>query len=409
MKPTFKSASLVTAAIAVVFSTVHLSAQDQPAGMSEASPRLQDDALHRPTHLGTLEKGDKITGMEIKDLGGNKLGKVKDLAMDLPNGRIVAVIVQTGRFTGMDAKTVVLPPQLFSCDATHKNLDANLDRDQIKTVEEFDESRWDENFTGPRVAGVYQQYEVRPYFNFEGAPAPTVSPRVAAASPALQPVELGRVERWSKLNGMEVKNLQGETIGKVDNALLDLPAGRVVELIISSGEFLGMRGELSAVPPAAFHFNSERNVLELDATRDSLQAAPHFTANEWPEQRSEYVSGVYRSYHVEPWFTAETDNTAMNARDRGDNKVTPMDQGNSRTDVEITRSIRREIMARKDLSVNAHNVKIITRDGQVTLRGPVDSEDEKRAVIQIARGVVVSPAGLDDQLDVGGRHASSDK
>ncbi len=240
-------------------------------------------------------------------------------------------------------------------------------------------------------------------------PAPTVSPRVAAASPALQAVELGRVERWSKLKGMDVKNLQGETIGKVDNALLDLPAGRVVELIISSGDFLGLRDELSAIPPAAFHFNSERNILELDATRDSLLAAPHFAANEWPEQRSEYVSGIYRSYHVEPWFTAENDNTALNARDRGDNQVTPMDQGNSRTDVEITRSIRKEIMARKDLSVNAHNIKIITRDGQVTLRGPLDSEDEKRTVIQIARGVVVSPAGLDDQLDVGGRHATPDK
>ena len=55
-------------------------------------------------------------------------------------------------------------------------------------------------------------------------------------------------------------------------------------------------------------------------------------------------------------------------------------QSNAKSDRELTRKIRQELMKDKDLSTYAHNVKVITKDGAVTLRGPVRSEDEKKAV-----------------------------
>lgn len=78
------------------------------------------------------------------------------------------------------------------------------------------------------------------------------------------------------------------------------------------------------------------------------------------------------------------DNTGKNKRDRDDKKVTADQQSNKKSDVEITAEIRRGITDIKDLSVNAQNVKIITTDGKVTLRGPVKSNAEKVAVEQKA-------------------------
>ncbi len=74
------------------------------------------------------------------------------------------------------------------------------------------------------------------------------------------------------------------------------------------------------------------------------------------------------------------DNTKMNQRDRSMDKPTAEQQRENRSDREITKQIRQSIMKDKSLSTYAHNVKIISQNGQVTLKGPVRSEDEKRAV-----------------------------
>jgi hyperosmotically inducible periplasmic protein len=74
------------------------------------------------------------------------------------------------------------------------------------------------------------------------------------------------------------------------------------------------------------------------------------------------------------------DNTKVNERDRSKDEPTADQQKDNRSDQDITQQIRKSIMADKSLSTYAHNVKIITQGGQVTLKGPVRSDDEKRSV-----------------------------
>ena len=74
------------------------------------------------------------------------------------------------------------------------------------------------------------------------------------------------------------------------------------------------------------------------------------------------------------------DNTKVNKRDRADGAVTADQQKENATDREITQKIRRALMDDKSLSTYAHNVKVVAQDGQVTLKGPVRSEDEKKTI-----------------------------
>ena len=74
------------------------------------------------------------------------------------------------------------------------------------------------------------------------------------------------------------------------------------------------------------------------------------------------------------------DNTKENQRDQKTNEPTADQQKNSLSDRDITQQIRRAIMKDKTLSTYSHNVKIITENGQVTLKGPVRSDDDKRAI-----------------------------
>jgi len=73
------------------------------------------------------------------------------------------------------------------------------------------------------------------------------------------------------------------------------------------------------------------------------------------------------------------DNTRINTRDRNANEPTADNQRNNLSDSDITKQIR-QALEKDSLSTYAHNVKVVTQNGQVTLKGPVRSEDEKQAV-----------------------------
>jgi len=74
------------------------------------------------------------------------------------------------------------------------------------------------------------------------------------------------------------------------------------------------------------------------------------------------------------------DNTKVNTRDRAKGALTADQQKENASDRELTQKIRRALMQDKTLSSYAHNVKIVAQGGQVTLKGPVRTEDEKRTV-----------------------------
>lgn len=94
------------------------------------------------------------------------------------------------------------------------------------------------------------------------------------------------------------------------------------------------------------------------------------------------------------------DNSKVNTRDRSSAALTPMDQGSSEADRKITQQIRQDLMKDKSLSFTAKNVKIITINGKVTLRGPVKSEAERSAIEAAARRAAGSGAQVDSQLEL---------
>lgn len=115
-----------------------------------------------------------------------------------------------------------------------------------------------------------------------------------------------------------------------------------------------------------------------------------------------------RTEPAEVSSTTDADNTARNADNTARNDETPeglartdtpMDQGNSEEDIRISSSIRKSIVGDKSLSTNAHNVKIITETGNVTLRGPVKSAQEKSKIEAYAK-MATGVGRVDNMLEV---------
>jgi len=105
-----------------------------------------------------------------------------------------------------------------------------------------------------------------------------------------------------------------------------------------------------------------------------------------------------------PWLAAQDkppapDNTKVNQRDRSKTAPTADQAKNKSSDLEIMQKIRKAVMDEKSLSTYAHNVKIISQHGKVTLKGPVRSEEEKNTIEKIATDVA-GAGNVTDQITV---------
>jgi hypothetical protein len=96
----------------------------------------------------------------------------------------------------------------------------------------------------------------------------------------------------------------------------------------------------------------------------------------------------------------QPDNTAVNQRDRSSVEPTADQQKMNATDRQLTASIRRSIVTDKSLSTYAHNIKIISQNGSVTLKGPVKSDDEKKTVVAKAVAAAGGADKVHDEISV---------
>lgn len=112
-----------------------------------------------------------------------------------------------------------------------------------------------------------------------------------------------------------------------------------------------------------------------------------------------------QSKDAAPATGTEVDNTRMNKTDRNNTRRTAQGQSEAEADRRLTAAVRKAIVRDKSLSTYAHNVKVVTRDGVVTLRGPVRTSEEKAKISDLAQQVS-GVSKVDDQLLVKNRGKS---
>ena len=118
------------------------------------------------------------------------------------------------------------------------------------------------------------------------------------------------------------------------------------------------------------------------------------------------TSGLLLSFWIGPLYAQSTDNgtkpdnTAVNKRDRNPGEATADQQKTNAADRALTAKIRKDVIADKSLSTYAHNVKIISQNGTVTLKGPVHSDDEVTSIMAKATDVAGSPDKVVNQMSV---------
>jgi len=105
--------------------------------------------------------------------------------------------------------------------------------------------------------------------------------------------------------------------------------------------------------------------------------------------------------------TTAPDNTGTNRRDRNPSEPTADQQKENNSDRELARQVRRALVKDKSLSTAAHNIKVIAQNGSVTLKGPVNSEQEKQEVESKAAEAAGGADKINSEIEVKNKQASS--
>ena len=105
------------------------------------------------------------------------------------------------------------------------------------------------------------------------------------------------------LIGDNVRNSNGEDLGKLEEIMFDLEEGKVAYAVLSFGGFLGVGDKLFAIPWEALSVDTENEEIVLDVQKDVLQNAPGFDKDKWPETTDrEWLVEVYSYYGYDPYW-----------------------------------------------------------------------------------------------------------
>ena len=107
----------------------------------------------------------------------------------------------------------------------------------------------------------------------------------------------------SSLEGETVVNLAGDTLGEIEELMLDVRSGRIAYAVLAVGGFLGIGEKYFAVPWRALTLDAERKCFVLDVDKDRLESAPGFDRDHWPAMADEsWATAVHEYYRTEPYW-----------------------------------------------------------------------------------------------------------
>lgn len=378
---------------------------------------------------GTNVRASQLIGMKVENSAEENIGEINDMVINAAKGGIRYLTMTYGESLGLGNEMHAVPFGAFKFktdldDSTDTALILNVTAEQLKGAKGFNEKNWP-NFSNDELnRSIQQRYEVQRTPGSDSNTGSAKSPDAdrdrntnTRRNQKDQAAKTGSLEgkthvtnmRASQLIGLSIENSAKNNVGTLNDIVVDARNGRIRYAVVSYGGFLGIGNGLHAVPFESIKCkanpdDASKTMLVLDVTQEQMKGAKGFDESNWPDFASkEFTRDIDKRYGIDRKSESTTQavdpaNTGVNVRDRNSSTKTSVDQNENQKDIDITAKIRKQVVGTK-MSTNAKNVKIITQAGQVTLRGPVNSADEKTQIEKLAQKVA-GPKNVSNQLEV---------
>ncbi len=238
------------------------------------------------SNVGRVNVASDVYGKQVMSSDNQKVGNLNNLIIDFESGRILYATIGTSQ------GKVAVAPEIFTQTPGPKDttVRANVTKQKIDGAPKFNES---DNSASLGNAGfisqVYQYFGQSPWWQGSSQPANVGS--------------FHNVHKANEAVGMNVVNVNNTPLAKVHNIVIDLPAGRVLYVVLEPDSNLGLGNNLYVLPPQALTLSSDQKNLVSGIDKAKLAAAPHFQKGKWPNvaDRS-FASQVYQYFGKQAYF-----------------------------------------------------------------------------------------------------------
>jgi sporulation protein YlmC with PRC-barrel domain len=238
-----------------------------------------------PKSLGQVAPVNEVYGNEVISSDNQKVGKLNNLVIDIESGRILYGVI------GASKGRVAVAPEIFaSGQPANKELHIKADKAKLENAPQFSSSVDSPTGWGQAsfVSQVYQYFGQNAWWQGN-----------AAANQG----SFNNVHKASDVISMKVENVNNQSLGKINNVMVDLPSGRIVYLILNPDSSLNLGNNFYALPPQAFTLGANGKNLVSNLDQQKLAAAPHFAQNNWPNLSDpNFATQVYQYYGKQAWF-----------------------------------------------------------------------------------------------------------
>jgi sporulation protein YlmC with PRC-barrel domain len=201
-----------------------------------------------------------LIGDEVRNLENQMLGRIEDIMIDIPTGRVAYAVLSFGGIMGMGNKLFALPWQALRIDERRRQVNVDVDKTYLRQAPGFDKDNW------PDMTDLSWSNRVHGFWM--GRDGDVLHRRVMSAG---------------SLAGDSVRNPAGEDLGTIEATMVDLADGRVVYAVLEFGGTLGFGTKFFAVPWRVLRLNEDEKRFVLDADRERLEGLPGFDKDNWPD------------------------------------------------------------------------------------------------------------------------------
>ncbi|MBI5383151.1 MAG: PRC-barrel domain-containing protein [Verrucomicrobia bacterium] len=366
---------------------------------SSAWNKLSD--LLAPGPQFGADKSTDLLGKTVRGSDNAKFGEFGDCLIDLPQGRIVAGLVKSGGLLGIGETVRAIPPTAFQYNETERTLTLNADKRTFHQTPAFKASQMDDV---AQFVASYRQFGQEPYWS-QGGTRQAVREAEPSAAPAVASAAPSNVRKATQIIGFTVRDSAQQELGEIRDLVLDLKSGHILYAVLAQGGILGVGDKLYPIPPQALSFADTGKALVLNMSRDQLERAPQFTKENWPGLSDpKWASDVYTYYHAPMyWLPAHMEKdkgaTELMRQPVREAEDKPAKVETAPATSPLASKIVEALKADSALASVAESIEITAEGSVVTLKGTVDTEEQKEAVVKAAKNTD-GVTEVDDQITV---------
>jgi len=293
--------------VAGITSAANINSTQAPANQQDQQVATSPDQT--PQFQPKLERAKDLIGSKVVNDKGEQLGTIADVVLTPDRGGVNYLVLAHGSGTwGIGDKYFAVPWSQFGVRPGERLLVlTGISKADLDRAPGFDKSHWPATASANWL-GTAPSSGMMPS---GGAPMPAPSGQGMATAPESQaytgaPVTDIQLLRLSKLFGTTIQSLQGEDLGKLDNAMIDVNQGKVAYGIVAIRHgFLGMNKDFAAVPWTALDLTSQPGIAKLDADRQTL-ASIAFSRDNFPNlEDPQYSRQLFDRFHATPYWEGQ--------------------------------------------------------------------------------------------------------